>query len=208
MTGRIQLSPSGEGGVEYLLETSVAGADLKKFLSDRPEEARPDEHYSTGTMNGSLSIVGSLVDNRIRLGRCRLKIIDMEVGKMSPLAKILQVLNLTEPSDYAFDQMLVDGYIHDNKVFFRQIDLSGRSLAFNGTGRLNLETNDIDLALTARGRRLATKKPSILESLTEGLGRAVVRVEVKGKMSDPQITTRTLPVIGETLEILGTPGDN
>lgn len=205
MIGKLRLNKSGESGLDYLLEASVAGADLKQFLSDKPEEKRPEEHYSSGTVNGSLSIVGSIVDNSIRLGRCRLKIIDMEVGKQSPLAKLLQVLNLTEPSDYAFDQMVVDAYIQDNKVFFRQIDLSGRSLAFYGSGRLDLETDDINLTLTARGRRLATKRPSIFESLTEGLGRAVVRVEVKGKASDPQVTTRPLPVIGETLEILGTP---
>ncbi|MFH1371819.1 MAG: AsmA-like C-terminal region-containing protein [Planctomycetota bacterium] len=205
MIGKLQLNQSREGGLDYLLEASVAGADLKKFLSDKPEEMRPEEHYSTGTINGSLSIVGSIVDNRIRLGRCRLKIIDMEVGKLSPLAKLLQVLNLTESGDYAFDQMVVDAYIQDNKVFLRQIDLSGKSLAFYGSGRLDLETDDINLTLTARGRRLAAKKPSILESLTEGLGRAVVRVEVKGKANDPQVTTRSLPVIGETLEILGTP---
>jgi hypothetical protein len=205
MTGKLQLNQSSEGGLDYLLEASVAGADLKQFLSDKPEEKSPEEHYSSGTVNGSLSIVGSIVDNSIRLGRCRLKIVDMEVGKLSPLAKLLQVLNLTEPSDYAFDQMLVDAYIQDSSVFFRQIDLSGKSLAFYGSGRLDLETDDINLTLTARGRRLATKRPSIFESLTEGLGRAVVRVEVKGKASDPQVTTRPLPVIGETLEILGTP---
>ncbi len=208
MIGKLQLKQSEDGGLNYLLEASVAGADLKKFLSDRPEEKGPEEHYSTGTINGSLSIVGSVVDKSIRLGRCRLKIIDMEVGKLSPLAKLLTGLNLTEPSDYAFDQMLVDAYIQDNRAFLRQIDLSGKSLAFNGSGWLDLKTDDINLVLTARGKRLATKKPSILESLTEGLGRAVVRVEVRGKASDPVVMTRPLPVIGETLEILGTPRGN
>jgi len=213
MMGKLQLTSSrtaesnksGDGELNYIFEASVTGADLKKFLSDRPDEIRPEEHYSTGTMNGSLSIAGSIVDNSIRLGRCRLKVIDMEVGKLSPLAKLLTVLNLTEPSDYAFDQMVVDAYIRDNNVFFRKIDLSGRSVAFYGTGRLDLKTDDINLTLTARGRRLASKSPSILESLTEGLSRAVVRVNVNGKVNDPQVTTTTLPVIKETLEILGTP---
>ena len=208
MIGKLQFEQFSEGGLGYFLEASVAGADLEKFLSDRPEEKGPEEHYSTGTINGSLSLVGSLGDDNIRLGRCRLKIIEMEVGKLSPLAKLLTVLNLTEPGDYAFDQMLVDAYIQDNKVFFRQMDLSGKSLAFNGSGWLDLKTDDINLMLTARGRRLATKKPSIFESLTEGLGRAVVRVEVSGNANDPKVATKTLPVIGETLEILGTPRGN
>lgn len=208
MIGKLQLKQTGAGGLDYLLDASLAGADLKKFLMDRAEEMKPEEHYSTGTINGSLSIVGSVIDNTIHLGRCRLKIIDMEVGKLSPLAKLLTVLNLTDPGDYAFDQMLVDAYIQDDMVYFRQIDLSGKSLAFNGSGWLDLKTDEINLTLAGRGRRLATKKPSILGSLTEGLGRAVVRVEVKGKVNDPQIVTKPLPVIGETLEILGTPRRN
>ncbi len=205
MTGKLRLTKSDRGGFDYLLETSVEGADLKKFLSDTDKEVRPDEHYSTGSISGSLSIVGSLVDDNIRLGRCRAKITDMQVGKMSPIAKILAVLNLTEPSDYAFDQMTVDAYIQDNKMFLRQLDLSGKSIAFYGSGWLDLKTDDIKMTLTARGRRLAPTNPSIWQSLTEVLGRAVVRVEVKGKIGDPQITTMPLPVIKETLEIFGTP---
>ncbi len=205
MIGKLQLTRSDKVGLDYLLETSVDGADLKKFLMDTEKEVGPDEHYSAGSINGSLSIVGSLVDDDIRLGRCRVKITDMQVGKRSPLANLLSVLNLTETSDYAFDQMTVDAYIQDNRMFIRQLDLSGKSVAFYGSGWLDLKTNDIKMILTARGRRLAPTNPSIWQSLTEGLGRAVVRIEVKGKISDPQITTMPLPVIKETLGIIGTP---
>ena len=205
MIGKFQLTKSDKGGLDYLLETSVDGADLKKFLSDTDKEVRPDEHYSTGLISGSLSIVGSLVKDNIRLGRCRVKITDMQVGKRSPLANLLAVLNLTEPSDYAFEQMTVDAYIQDNKMFLRQLDLSGKSVAFYGSGWLDLKTDDIKMTLTARGRRLTPASPSIWQSLTEGLSRAVVRVDIKGKINDPQITTMPLPVIKETLEILGTP---
>jgi hypothetical protein len=205
MIGKLRLTRSDKGGLDYLLETSVDGADLKKFLSDTEKEAVPDEHYSTGSINGSLSIVGSLVDENIRLGRFRVKITDMQVGKMSPLANLLSVLNLTETSDYAFDQMTLDAYIQDNKMFLRQLDLSGKSVAFYGSGWLDLKTDDIKMTLTARGRRLAPASPSIWQSLTEGLSRAVVRIEVKGKINDLQITTMPLPVIGEALEIFGTP---
>jgi hypothetical protein len=205
LIGRLQLSRSGERGLDYLLEASVTDADLRQFLSDTPVEGRPDEHYSSGAINGSLSIVGSLVDNSVRLGRCRFKIINMEVGKLSPLSKLLTVLNLNEPSDYAFDQMTVDAYIQDNKLFCRQLDLSGKSLAFSGSGWLDLKTDSINLTLTARGRRLSAASPSVLQSLTEGLGKAVMRIEVKGSATDPQVTTTPLPVIKETLEILGTP---
>jgi hypothetical protein len=89
-------------------------------------------------------------------------------------------------------------------MFLRKIDLSGSSLSLDGSGWLDLKTDDINLTMTARGSRLATAKPSLWQSLTEGLGRAVMKVEVKGKAGDPQITTKSLPVLKETLEILGT----
>jgi hypothetical protein len=206
MIGKLRLNRTSGGNYDYLLEASVAGADLRKFLLDRETgEKSPDEHYSTGSMNGWLSITGSVNDESIRLGRCQLKIIDMEVGKRSIFAKVLAVLNLTEPKDYTFDQMTLDAYIQDDRMFLRQIDLSGKSLALDGSGRLDLKTDEINLTMTARGHRLAREHPSLWESLTEGLGRAVVRVEVSGKANDPQITTKPLPVLKETLEILGTP---
>jgi len=129
---------------------------------------------------------------------------DMQVGQLSPLAKLLQVLKLTEPKDYAFDQMFVDSYIRRNDLLVKKLDLSGRAVAFYGSGRMDLQTRNVDLALTARGRRLATADPSVLQSLTEELGRAVVKMEVTGDFYDPKVTTKALPVIGETLQILGT----
>jgi len=70
--------------------------------------------------------------------------------------------------------------------------------------RTNLKTEDVDLTLTARGRRLATAEPSVLQSLTESLGGAVVRMDVTGNVYDPQVKTSTFPVIKEAVEILGT----
>jgi hypothetical protein len=116
----------------------------------------------------------------------------------------LDVLKLTEPKDFVFEQMLVDSYIKHNRLFFEQVDLSGRTVAFNGSGWMDLRDQSLDLTLTARGRRGAGAEPSVLQSLTEGLGSAVVRMEVTGNVHDPIVTTKTLPVIEDTLEILGT----
>jgi hypothetical protein len=129
----------------------------------------------------------------------------MQVGQLSPLGKLLYVLKLTEPKDFAFSQMLVDSYIKQDHLFFRKLDLSGRALAFYGSGQMNLRDSSIDLTLIARGARLATADPSVLQSLTEGLGQAVVQLQVTGDFYDPQVATRTFPVIKKSLEILGTP---
>lgn len=204
LTGRFELKQPASAALTYLLDAGFHNVDLKQFLSDtKAKETSPGDHTS-GKMNGLLSISAVVGDNSSSIGRCHLLITDMQVGKLSPLAKVLSVLKLTEPKDFAFNQMLIDSYIKHNTLLIQRFDLSGQSVAFNGSGSMDLQNQNIDLALTARGRRLATAEPSLLQSLTDGLGHAVVRMDVTGSIYDPQVTTTTLPVIKETLEILGT----
>jgi hypothetical protein len=47
-----------------------------------------------------------------------------------------------------------------------------------------------------------------LQGLAEGVGHALVRLEVSGNYREPKVTTTALPVIGETLGILGTRSAN
>jgi hypothetical protein len=190
---------------EYLLQIGFHNIDLKQFLSTTRRKKTADNGHTSGKMNGSLSLSGRLDDSSSRIGTLRLAISDMRVGKLSPLAKLLQVLKLTEPKDFAFDRMFLDSYIKQNSLFVKKLDLSGQAVAFYGSGSMNLQTRNVNLVLTARGPRLATADPSVLGSLTEGLGQAVVRMEVTGDFYDPQVTTRTLPVIQDSLRILGTP---
>jgi hypothetical protein len=205
LAGKFELKRSDEADLEYLLEVGFDNIDLKQFLSDtNPKEASPNNHTS-GKMSGVLSVAGRTDESLPYIGRCRLQITDMQVGTLSPLAKPLYVLKLTEPKDFAFRQMLVDSYIKHNRLFLEQLDLSGKALAFNGSGWIDLQSRNADLVLFARGRRLATAEPSILQSLTEGLGHAVVRMEVTGNVYDPQVTTTILPVVEEAVKILCIP---
>ena len=205
LAGKFELKRSTEAALEYLLQVGFDNIDLKQFLSDTNPKESPRNNHTSGKMSGLLSVAGRTGESLPYIGRCRLQITDMQVGRLSPLAKLLSVLKLTEPKDFAFEQMLVDSYIKHNRLFLEQLDLSGKAIAFNGSGRIDLQSRNADLVLFARGRRLATAEPSILQSLTEGLGHAVVRMEVTGNVYDPQVTTTTLPVIKEAVGILGTP---
>jgi len=205
--GRFEFKSDGgvtDGASEYLLQVGFDDIDLQQFLSDTKYKDIPENGYTSGKMNGSLSINARIGDSSSRIGTCRMAMSDMQIGQLSPLAKILQVLKLTEPQDYAFDQMFVDSYIRRNDLLIKKLDLSGQAVAFYGSGRVDLQTRDVDLSLIARGHRLATADPSVLQSLTEELGRAVVKMDVTGDFYDPKVTTKALPVIEETLQILGT----
>jgi hypothetical protein len=221
-------------GLEYQLQMVLNDVDLQQFLmaGGRPEngEQRMEEREllssvlrssssaSSGTMDASLSLRTRLGDTTSgeshgrtlgegssRRGVCHIDVENMRVGKVSPLGNVLSVLRLSEPTDYAFERMLIDAYIRADKLLISKLDLSGKSAAFTGSGTMDLPTEEINLTLTARGQRVAAAGPSVLQSLTEGLGVAVVRMEVTGKADSPHIQTKALPVIEDSLRILGTP---
>ena len=204
VTGKFEFKQSENVPLEHVLQIAFDNVDLKQYLADANIEDVSDNTYTSGKMSGSLSISTHLAEESFRIGSLRIDVKDMQVGKLSPLGKLLQVVNLTEPKDFAFNQMFVDSYIKDNGLFIEKLDLSGQGIAFYGSGWMDLASRNIDLTLTARGRRLATDDPSILQSLTEGLGQAVVRMDVTGNLNDPVIKTKALPVIEGTLQILGT----
>ncbi len=205
LTGKLEFEQSADGPLEYVLQTGFENVDLRKFLLDTRMKGGPEQDRTTGKMEGSLNIRARAGEGSSRIGTCKLSIVDMQVGRLSPLAKLLAVLRFTEPTEFAFDRMFVDSYIRHNDLLVRKLDLSGESVAFYGSGSMDLQKRDINLDLIARGQRLATADPSILESLAEGLGQAVVKIEVSGDFYDPQIITRPLPFIKGTLEILGKP---
>jgi hypothetical protein len=204
LKGEFVFNHSAERAGSYVLQTGFDNVDLKRFLADSKLEQAPENDYTTGQMDGSLSVNARIGDISSRIGACKLEISDMQVGKLSPLAKLLKVVQLTRPGDFAFDQMLVDSYIRGSSLSVRTLDLVGRAHAFSGSGQLDLDSLDVNLRLTARGQRPATDDPSILQSLTEGLGQGVVRIDIAGDLHEPKITTETLPVIRETLQVLGT----
>jgi hypothetical protein len=204
LAGKLEVTKSTETASEYLLQTGFDNVDLKQFLADIKQNQAPDPNtHTTGKMRGSLNVAWQTGRSLPRIGRCSLEIKNMQVGKLSPLAKLLCVLKLTMPSDFAFERMLVDSYINHNKVFIESFDLSGDAVAFCGSGSLDMKSWDIDLTLTARGRRLTAAEPSVLESLPDAIGGGVARMEVTGNIYDPNVETRALPMLGDSLQILG-----
>ena len=222
LTGKFEFKQPAAGPSEYQLQAGFNDIDLKQFLSEpnrnearfvtasngtnetqNAREQSQSNDATSGRMSGSLSLRAGVGGGSSRLGRCRLIVTDIYVGKPSPLAKLLYVLQLTDSKDFVFKQMFVDSYIKNDLLIFEKFDLSGESLAFNGSGSMDLKTKQVDLALTVRGKRLADAEPSVLQSLAENIGGGIVKMEVTGNAYDPDVKIKTLPVIRAPLKILG-----
>jgi len=202
LTGRLEFEQLSDGPLEYVLQTGFEGVDLKEFLSDTRMKGDSEQDHTTGEMEGSLNVRARVGDSSSRIGTCKLLISDMQVGRLSPLSKLLAVLRFNAPTEFAFDQMFMDSYIRRNELVVRKLDLSGKSVAFYGSGSMDLQSRDVKMNLIARGRRLATSDPSVLGSLLEGLGQAVIKIEVTEDFYDPHVVTKTLPFL-KGLDIFG-----
>lgn len=196
-----------DGGLGYQFEAGFENVDLKDFTGKNTEPNDFDSEY-TGNMYGSLSLAGQISDNSKRLGRLTVHIKDMRVGTTSPLTKLLTALRLDEPKEFVFDQMYVDSYINGSDVLFEKFDLSGDGVAFAGKGALDIDTGQVDLLLNARGNRDINAEPSVLGSLGEDFGHAVFRMEIKGDLFDPVITTKKIPLIKDTFGLFESATDN
>jgi len=205
MVGQFELQGTQTEAAQYKLQVGIANMNLHGFLQASADEDKAEKKQTTGIACGTISFSASLGAQSSRMGRCTLHITEMQAGKVSPLAKLLASLGLTEARDHAFDNMLVDSYIRDDELLIDTLDMSGNAIALQGSGTLHLPTGQLALALIARGNRLSTKEPSVFQSLTEGLMGAVVQVEFTGHFSNPEFTTKALPLLDNSFKLLRTP---
>ncbi|MBM4025254.1 MAG: hypothetical protein FJ280_07585, partial [Planctomycetes bacterium] len=234
LLGNLQVGPSlalrpssrtSDAGPEYVLQVAFNDVDLQQFLLAGRQPAGAEKGggrelppaASSGTMDAWLSLNARMGEGFAGEGTplpgaaaprpqgiVYVDIANMQVGKVSPLGTVLSVLRLNEPTDYTFERMLIDACIRGDKLLIPKLDLSGRNTAFAGAGTMDLPSEEMSLTLTARSRHAAAG-PSVLQSLTEGLGGAVVRIEVTGTAGSPRVQTKALPVLEDSLRLLGTP---
>jgi hypothetical protein len=205
IVGQFDLQGTPEGAAQFKLQVGIANMNLHDFLQASADKNRAEKKQTTGIACGTISFAASLGPQSSRMGRCTLHIAEMQAGKVSPLAKVLASLGLTEARDHAFDNMRIDSYIQDDELLIETLDMSGNAIALQGSGTLHLPTGQLALALIARGNRLSLKEPSVLQSLTEELMGAVVQLEFTGHFSNPEFTTKALPILGNSFKLLGTP---
>ncbi len=207
MTGRIKLAVKPNRTASFELQSGFEGANLRKFLADRaklPEGCKDGSCFSTGRMSGTVNVAGRVNEIPSYLGTCRIEIKNMQVGKISLVGRLLSILKLTEPSDYVFDRMFFDAYIKNGRLYFETLELSGAALTFAGTGWMDITNKKLELTLAARGPRIAAIKEDVIGSLTTALSPGVLQVLVTGSAYEPKIDIKPLPVIGDTLDLLGT----
>jgi hypothetical protein len=201
--GDVEIKQPGGNGLKYVLQLAFDNVEVKEILSAKTVSRQRADSPTRGQASGVFSAAGTLDRKASSIGRLSVSVSDMALARRSLLGKVLTAMQLNKPTDFIFSDMTVEAYLKESEIVFEKVYMSGHSMVLQGSGRLDLKKNDVDLDFTAFGRRI-TSEPSFLESLAKGLGSAVVKVEVHGNVEEPDIQTTALPVIKTPLEIFGT----
>lgn len=199
IAGHVELDSRPDGGYGYMLNTAFSNVNMRAFLT---KPGADPNSVSQGIMDGSLVVNGRFGDEPARTGSLKLDVRDMQVGRMSFLAKVLTLLSLSVPGDVAFQSMQMTSRIEGDKITIDDLLMSGDALNFKGAGRIDLASKmvDIDLAATS-----PTPTPGILTSVMVGLRHAVVYLKVRGQLDDPTVNVTPLPLVDQAIQkVLGT----
>jgi len=180
---------------EMEFEDIYLGPLLKAGRPQADEQTgEDDQHFAEGRLRGSIGLSG-LLGRLDRLeGRVDLEANQLQIGRESLLGNALSLMQLRQPNDYLFNEMLVRAYLDGLIVRGERILIAGKNDVYQGQGTLNLKDHTIQMELSAFGRRRG-QQATLLTALAENLGAALSKVEITGTLEQPEIRTVPLPFI-------------
>jgi len=191
VSGEFQVNLAAGVQPGYLLKLDCQDVPVIKLLEAR-QPIEPQQQMQ-GLVSGSLTLQGDFQTPAEPRGRLTAAVVDMKMGRQSLPGKILTAVQLRQPEEFVFSRMDVAAVIRGAELILDDVVMVGQPLIFRGKGRLNLQSRQITMELTAWNRPPA-QEDTFLDRLLRGMGAALWRVEVRGDMKDPVVQAVFLSV--------------
>jgi hypothetical protein len=132
---------------------------------------------------------------------------DVPSGQMYNLPLLLdliKVLGLRPPDRTAFEEAHAAFSIRGPRVVVNRLDLDGNAISLSAMpgGELNLDGSDVQLDFYAVWGRIKQVLPPIFREIPPALGQQLLKIKMRGSVSDPKITKEPVPALVEPLEKL------
>jgi hypothetical protein len=179
--------------------------ELEKLFAEDSKAAVIDKKYYKGVMGGSLNFKSNFTTTPETTGNVNIIIENLKAGQVSLLGKMLRIIRRKSSQEYAFEKVNINAYIRDDILMVKNIYLTGEGLNLNGNGGINLSTDKLYLLFAVNTGSSEMSEPGVIGSLTEALSPGLIKIEVKGSIYEPEVVTTKLPLIRDTMNILGSP---
>jgi len=192
----------GTGETTFRLNATARDVNIGPFFKTDVHSVmeKTSEARASGRADAKLSLLGTIGDPQSCHGQGGLEISDGRIYRLPLVLAILNFLNpATSPDPEAFDYVKAVFSIRGRRMSFEDIRLQGPTLRLRGAGKMSLMDRHVDLALRGDGR---WPRVPFVSDVIDGVSRGLVELHVTGPLSQPTVTTRTLPKIGDTLRDL------
>jgi len=189
----------------YGIRLSVENIDLNDLLNAGVTEDA-ERSDITGRLAGRIELIATADDPETRRASGVLLIEKANMVRMPVLLGMMNVITLQLPGDAMFTEGVISYRLNGNTLVFEEIHLTGPTLGIVGSGTMDMQTEQLDLAFLG-GPPTQVPRLGGLEELLEHVVREIVEIQISGTLSEP--VTRTVPLRGveDVMDKLLRPGE-
>ena len=174
---------------------AVRGADVKRLLGDAAGQNGQD---FGGDLTARLDLEGAVGQPNDRRGRGEVLVEGRNLYNLPLVLGLLEVTNLSLPLARPFREATASFAIDGPRVVFEQIRVAAADMEMTGEGRLDFDSQQVDLTFTTRSRNIASI-PLIGDIV--GMARdELLRLRIRGTLKEPEVSAGTLPTFTSTVD--------
>lgn len=156
----------------------------------------------SGLVTAGLYLKGKGTDLSGLSGNGTVSVPDGKMYRLPLLLDLLKWLGLRLPDRTAFEQAYIRFAIEGSKVRIEDLDLYGNAISVRGKGTMQLDGTDLNLDLHADWGRLLQLLPRGLDNITREISNQLLKITVRGKLSEVKFGKQLVPVVTDPLRNL------
>ncbi len=118
--------------------------------------------------------------------------------RLPVLLDLLKFIGLRAPDGTAFEAAKMLFQIDNGQLIVQKLDLIGNAISLRGQGTVNLDNNNLMLDFHSDWGRIHQVLPPWLNVIPQTIGDQLLKITVRGKISDPKFDKEFVPPVSET----------
>ena len=184
-------------GAGYEFQLTTRDVDFAELLEAGKEPAERRKNLK-GRLGGWINVQQD-ISKGPRRGMFQFFVTDAVMGELPIFVQLLALINLSWPTNVAFNEVTVMGNIVDEITRFDSIFLKGRAISLNGVGQMKGSDNQLHLIFLVGGPHQIPPIPGITDLVTM-IQPALSHLRVTGTFDKPKVESVAFPTFQETLK--------
>jgi hypothetical protein len=157
-----------------------------------------------GVAEMSLFLKGKVDDISSLTGNGGLEVPDGKLYRLPPILQLLKVLGLGASDRTAFERAKLEFNVEGQRVNITALNLLGTFVSLRGQGTVKIDGSDLIVDVNADPGMFPQAMP-ILGSVEKSLSDQVLRIKVRGSLTEPRFEKELMPgVLDPVRRLMGT----